>query len=165
MAYRPVDTVHNRFLAIMPVRELDILIAHWRNMSDKLPQTSALQPIRETFLLCAEALNTTKETALILWPKDTTQVININRLMDALADTELPVCPTHVDAEFVCPECFVIEHNLPNAQVTLLEEIHTQFREKETRLLNSGVKENDMAGNMTCYIPYKMLRSAFPKRE
>jgi hypothetical protein len=31
---------------------------------------------------------------------------DIDRVCDALADAELPVCATHVDAEFVCPECF-----------------------------------------------------------
>lgn len=30
-------------------------------------------------------------------------------VLDALADSELQVCPTHIDAEFVCPECFKAE--------------------------------------------------------
>jgi hypothetical protein len=35
--------------------------------------------------------------------------IGTEQLCDALADAELPVCATHLDAEFVCPECFKAE--------------------------------------------------------
>jgi DNA repair exonuclease SbcCD ATPase subunit len=34
---------------------------------------------------------------------------NVGKIVDALADAELEVCPTHTEANFVCPECYEIE--------------------------------------------------------
>jgi len=45
----------------------------------------------------------------------------MSQVLDALADAELPVCPEHVDAEFVCPHCYR-EH--------LVQVIHRAIDEK-----------------------------------